>query len=139
MKVYQPASLNAPLRAGIKDFIIAQKNKGRKQILLSASQRDNLLEQTGHFGLTPLFDVILGMDNIYGMSKLELAVNWFKNAKINPSHTVVIGDTVHDFEVAEALRCACILITGGHNDRNRLTATGAIVTDNVRELMEIIT
>jgi phosphoglycolate phosphatase len=134
MKIYQPASLQISLRAGVKDYIIGQKEKGRKQILLSASQRNNLLEQTDHYGITHLFDKILGLGDIFGNSKIALALNWFASAGIEPNQAVVIGDTVHDFEVAQALGCECILLTGGHNNRERLSATGAIVLDDVAAL-----
>jgi phosphoglycolate phosphatase len=138
MAIYQPASLQAPLRAGVKEYITAQKNKGRKQFLLSASQRDYLLEQTNHFGLTGLFDEILGLEDIYCISKLDMAVAWFAKAQINPKDAVVIGDTVHDFEVSEALGYNCILLTGGHNDHKRLAATGALVLDGVEALKKAL-
>jgi phosphoglycolate phosphatase len=138
MAIFQPASLLLPLRSGVRDFIAGQKNKGRKQILLSASQRDNLLEQTNHFGLTGLFDEILGLDDILGMSKIELATDWQKRRNAKPSDMVVIGDTLHDYDVAKALKCACILLTGGHNSRERLQATGAPVLDGIEELAGIL-
>lgn len=34
---------------------------------------------------------------------------------LNPDTTLLVGDTVHDAEVAEALGIACILYAGGHN------------------------
>jgi phosphoglycolate phosphatase len=138
MEIFQPASLKVPLRAGVYDFMLKLKSKGCKQILLSASQIDNLLEQTDHFGLTDIFDEILGLGDIYGVSKIEIAKNWFDREMISPSKAVVIGDTIHDYDVAKALKCACILFTGGHCSRERLLALGAPVIDSVEELTVIL-
>jgi phosphoglycolate phosphatase len=138
MDIYQAASLNAPLRVGVKDFLINQKKKGRKQILLSAAERNNLLEQTNHFGITDLFDTILGLDDIMAVSKIKLATGWLKNTGADPKEIVLIGDTLHDFEVAGALGCDCILLSGGHNSRERLMATQAVVLDTISELENFI-
>jgi phosphoglycolate phosphatase len=138
MDIYQPASLNAPLREGVMEYIAAQNKKGRKQILLSAAKREHLLEQTDHFGLTGFFDEILGLDDILGNSKIEIAVNYFSGKGIKPYDMVVIGDTLHDFDVAKALKCACILLTGGHNSRERLIATGAPVLEDISELYTVL-
>lgn len=131
MAIFQPASLRLPLRPGVREVMQTLTQKGRKHVLLSASQKDNLLEQTDAFGITSLFEDILGLDDIYGKSKIELAVRWFKDNRINPKTAVMIGDTTHDYAVSQAVGCGCILLTGGHNSRARLEATGATVTEDV--------
>ena len=42
-----------------------------------------------------------------------------------PSEVLLIGDTVHDVAVAEAIGVDCLLIPGGHQDDQRLEASGA--------------
>lgn len=134
--LYQPASLKAPLRRGVADTIKALKEKGRKQILLSASQKDNLLAQIEAFGIRDLFDTILGLEDIFGRSKVDMAVRWFTAKGAHPDSAVMIGDTIHDYEVAQAMGCRCLLLTGGHNSRDRLAATGTPVLEDVTKLPE---
>ena len=63
---------------------------------------------------------------------------WFKgnlgNAleqNLDPRKTLMIGDTVHDAEVAAAMGIDCWLVRNGHQDRERLEATGVPVLDRL--------
>ena len=47
--------------------------------------------------------------------------------------TLMIGDTVHDFEVAEAIGADCILIADGHQSKVKLLETGTKVYDSLEE------
>ena len=53
---------------------------------------------------------------------------------INPATTWLIGDTIHDYEVAQELGCKCVLTAHGHQSRVRLMEAGAPVIDNLAEL-----
>ncbi|WP_081804819.1 HAD hydrolase-like protein [Draconibacterium orientale] len=46
----------------------------------------------------------------------------------------MIGDTNHDFEVAQQLELDCILVADGHQSKERLEATGAKVIDELELL-----
>ena len=54
----------------------------------------------------------------------------------NAGHTVIIGDTVHDFEVAEELGIKSILIADGHQSKKRLEETGALVLTQLKSLLQ---
>lgn len=127
MALYQPASFSCQLRPGVPETLAALRDQGLQQILLSATKHDFLLEQIRHFGLNGFFEEIIGLDDIYGRSKLEMARSWFSRNELLPSETVLIGDTTHDFEVASAIQCRCLLVGGGHNSVARLQQTGARV------------
>ena len=45
----------------------------------------------------------------------------------------MIGDTVHDFEVANAMGVDCVLQSAGHQDAGTLASTGAPVFPNLSE------
>ncbi len=47
----------------------------------------------------------------------------------------MIGDTIHDFEVAEEAGIGCILVAGGHQSKERLESTGTQVIGNLTELI----
>lgn len=131
MALYQPASFGCQLRPGVQATLAALRDQGLRQILLSATKHDFLLEQIGHFGLSSFFEEIIGLDDIYGRSKLEMARSWFSQNELLPSETVLVGDTTHDFEVAAAIQCRCLLVGGGHNSVARLQQTGAHVLREV--------
>ena len=106
--------------------------------MLSATKRDFLLQQTDYFGLTGCFDHIVGLSDIFGRSKLEIARSWFGSQGLKADETVLIGDTTHDFAVASELGCRCLLLEGGHNSRSRLAETGAEVLCSPADVLEML-
>ena len=52
---------------------------------------------------------------------------------IIPERTIMVGDTIHDFEVAKELKIDCVLVTGGHQSRERLET----VTKNIIDFSEL--
>jgi phosphoglycolate phosphatase len=138
MAMYQPASFQCRLRKGVKATLAAMQNRGVRQVLLSATRQDFLEEQLSHFRLCAYFSDILGLSDILGRSKLEMAVSWFSDQGIDLQAALIIGDTQHDFAVARALNCRCVLVAGGHNSHARLTETGAPILENLSELTSFI-
>jgi phosphoglycolate phosphatase len=51
---------------------------------------------------------------------------------------VLVGDTLHDHEVALEIGCRCILVADGHQSEARLKATGAQVIDTLIDLIPAI-
>lgn len=51
-----------------------------------------------------------------------------------PDEVLFIGDSRHDYEVAEAMGVDCILLCGGHQSRARLERCGVPVVDGLLEL-----
>lgn len=109
--------------------------QGRRQFILSAMKQDALdlclkEQQVHHF-----FEHVSGLDNHYAASKLENGQKLISDCKLDARNLVLIGDTVHDFEVAKALGCECILIANGHQSRIILESTGVQVLDELSQLM----
>lgn len=139
MTTYQPASFSCPLKPGVREALAGLQAQGVDQVLLSATRRDFLLEQIRHFDLESHFAEILGLDDIFGRSKLSLACGWLEERGHEPSRLLLVGDTMHDYIVAKALRCRCVLVSGGHNAKDRLARTGATVIDDVGSLAALVT
>ncbi len=114
MKNYQPLSMDCNLTKESKKVLKLVKEKGYKQMILSASKTENLLQQVELFDINDNFEHILGVDNIYANTKLDIANKWMKVNNISNEEIIVIGDTLHDFEIAKALKAKCILYTNGH-------------------------
>ena len=104
------------------------------QAVLSAYQHDTLLQAVDYFGLTPFFNDIIGLDDIYAAGKVENGKKYIAGLDLAPSEVLFIGDTIHDFEVAEAMGVNCILVACGHNSRSRLDSCGVPVLDAIDEL-----
>ena len=90
-------------RNGAIDALEAFKAAGLRQVILSASNLDTLRRQTDERGVTGYFDRLLGLGDIYAKSKVEVGLAYLKENGFDPARAVMIGDSVHDYEVAQAL------------------------------------
>jgi phosphoglycolate phosphatase len=108
---------------------------GIRQFILSAMKQDILEECLQHYQISHFFEQVSGLDNHYAASKEENGHRLIARLKMDVSELVFIGDTVHDFEVASALGCTCILIANGHQSREVLQSTGALVLDRLEQLL----
>ncbi len=135
INAYQKASLSCNLYDGVINTIKFLRNKGINVYILSASEKNNLKEQCDHFGLTSVVCDVLGIDNIHAESKVSLAINYIKDNNINLEETIFVGDTLHDNEVARSLGVKSILIPNGHQSKERLEKSDAIIIDDFKDLM----
>ncbi len=134
INLYQKASLECSLYDGVIELLEKLKKLNKNIILLSASQLDNLKEQVYHFKIDKYFTKILGLDNILAKSKIEVAEKYFKEKNIDLSKTIILGDTIHDAEVANKLKIDSILIADGHQSYDRLKKYKKEVIRNIKEL-----
>ena len=51
---------------------------------------------------------------------------------------MMVGDTNHDSDVAEAMGIECVLVENGHMNRKRLEKTGRKVVSDLNEFMRIL-
>lgn len=135
---YQKASLSCNLFDGVTDTIKYLKSHGINVYILSASEKNNLKEQCDHFGLTPLVDDVLGLDNIHAASKVSLAVDYINEHKMKKEETIFVGDTLHDEEVAKAVGVKSILIPNGHQAKNILESGTSLIFDDFKDLKKLV-
>ena len=107
---------------------------GIKQSLLSAYPHKTLVEIIKHFKLDLFFTHLVGLDHIYATSKVELGKELIKKLEHSKHEILLIGDTVHDFEVANEMGTDCILVANGHQSKEKLLKCGAVVLDNLEDL-----
>lgn len=113
MRLYTPRSLGCPLQPDACAVLDALRAQGMRQVMLSASKRENLQQQVEHFGLRSRFDTLLGLSDIYAKSKTEVGLRWLRESGADPARIMMVGDSEHDFEVARALGVRCVLFSGG--------------------------
>ena len=129
-----------PLTDGAAEAVRRFKEAGHKQVIISASQVDQLRAQVEHFpALRGMFDEVLGLNNQLAVSKVHLAVDYLARTGEKAEDCVFIGDTTHDAETAKAIGCRCFLIEGGHQVRAVLnTAENATVMSSLKEAAELL-
>ena len=114
------------------------KSVRKRQFVLSAMKQDMLLATLKHQKIFDFFEGVFGLDDHYAVSKIERGEQLFSEYGIKKDSSVIIGDTIHDFEVAQELGISCILVSNGHQSKQRLRATGAPIVSSLEELVEMI-
>lgn len=107
---------------------------GYTQSILSASKQDYLLDAIEGYGLTSFFMEINGLDNHYASSKVDIGLAFMARNQLDSRTILLIGDTMHDADVAKALGVECCLISNGHQSQTRLATCGVPVVDSLSAL-----
>ena len=111
---------------------------GINQSIVSA-QENNLLNETVRFyKLNNFFKHVAGIGHYYADDKISLAKNIRKKISCDNEEILVIGDSVHDYEVAKSLSVDCILFSNGHYSKKRLLKCRCDIIDNHLELLNYI-
>ena len=105
------------------------KDNNKKVVCISASKEDTLINQLKYYGIYDYFDDILGLQDKNANSKMEIATNYINN--LADKNILLIGDSIHDFEVATNNKIDCILVTNGHTDLKRLQSLGCNLIDDI--------
>lgn len=136
MDEYQSRRLEAKLFSGVEEALRIIYSNGIEQSILSAYKQDTLLELVNHFDLRHFFTYLTGLDHIYATSKIELGKDLMKKLNQHNSNVLLIGDTIHDFDVAKAMKTDCILVAAGHQSKKKLFDCGVNVYDNLEQVIE---
>ena len=125
----EPASVPAEARA----LLGWLRKRDVPQAVLSACEQRLLDTQVAEQGLSDAFVAVQGTDNLDGRSKIDVG-RQLMGRLTAPGACLLIGDTLHDAEVAEALGCACVLVACGHQDRARLVQAGCPVFGSLADV-----
>ena len=124
---------DAPLFDDVKKTVALLRDKGIRQVVLSATEKGMLLSQLTSLGLIDAFEEVLGLDNIHAASKLSLARDWRER---HPTETAIyLGDTDHDCDTARCMNIPCVLITRGHQAPNRLVHFGVPMYETLSDFV----
>jgi phosphoglycolate phosphatase len=126
------------LRPQALETLKCLRDYGYRQSVLSASRQDYLEAFIGHFGLEGYFEELLGIDSVHAPGKLSRGKEWLERSGEDVERTLLIGDTVHDAEVAAELGVDCWLLEGGHHGRDRLEATGCVCLRDLSAVREAL-
>ena len=113
------------LTADAKDALEFVRDNGVSQAVVSAMREDYLISDMDRFGIRPYFESVLGTNNLDGCSKLSRIRDYVALAGGREEY-VVIGDSLHDREVADAIGARCVFYGGGSHDPSRLREFGVV-------------
>lgn len=115
------------LHAGMAELIAELSDSGIKSSVLSAAKEEDLLGMLEHFNIKHLFEYIYGVSDHLAHGKIARGLDLLSKINLPPSQIVLVGDTDHDAEVADSLGVDAILLDGGHQCPDRLTARKLVV------------
>jgi phosphoglycolate phosphatase len=118
------------------DILGEFKYRNYSQVIISAMKQSNLEDSLRDKGVRDFFDHVIGLDDHYAESKIDFAVDFISRNNISAGKAILIGDTTHDYEVARALGCKCLLIANGHQSYDRLVVTGVPVNHKLKGILD---
>lgn len=139
VKLYAAGASELKLFPDVVDTLTFFKENNYRQIVLSAMKDDNLKLMIHNAEISHFFDGIFGIKDNYAREKVSLGKQVVENLKLNPAECLMIGDTLHDAEVAEQCGFNCILFSGGHVSKQRLETKGKKIIYSLSELKQILT
>lgn len=133
---YEERRLECALHNGVQETLQKIRDAGLTQSILSAYMQKMLDEIIPHYGLQDYFVRLVGARDIYAHSKVARAREWLAELDYAPSEILLVGDTIHDAEVAAELGVRCVLCAHGHYTPERLAHPEFPVCHSLEEVLE---
>ncbi len=134
---YQQKLSQASIFHGVIEILDFFKKHNYKQLMVSAMEHESLCNSVEEQGILTYFDQISGISDHFATSKLENAKKFVKDLHLDVSQSCLIGDTMHDFEVAHEMGMDCLLISNGHQSYNRLVKSKCLVVKELKDVMNV--
>lgn len=126
------------LVAGAEGVLQRLGAAGVGQWILSASHQSGLEKMIAHYGLGAYFAGLLGIDSIHAPGKKGRGCEWIAGSGLDVTRVLMVGDTLHDYEVAEAMGVDCCLVSYGHHGAERLRGTGCPIVDGIEGVCALV-
>lgn len=111
---------------------------GISQSIITAGEETLLRGFVKHHQLQDYFIGLVGVDHIYASGKLERAKKYAESLKIKQGEILMIGDTVHDHEVAMSIGAKVLLFSKGHHPSQKLRRLGSPVISCLSSVLEYL-
>lgn len=123
--VYEPLAARARTRTGTRQTLQHLKEQGVSMVILSNHAMEGIHLQLVRLKLEHFFDAVLANDDVETMhhtSKQHRIEHYLDAHQIEPSETLIIGDTTEEVRIGKSLGLRTVSITGGNNSKRRLVA-----------------
>ncbi len=122
----------------VRDTLEHLHKKEYRQFVLSAMEQQMLESSLVQKGIRHYFEMVAGTGDHFAHGKDDAAQWLAGHLNGHPYSVLLIGDTVHDFEVAKGQGWQCVLVTNGHQIADRLSSLGCTVVDKMEELGNLL-
>ena len=133
--IYDRRRFECELTRGAVEVLKHFSDKDVTQSILSAYQQTMLEQIVGHFGLMSFFAHLAGLNDYYAAGKINSGKLLIEKLDFPQGQVLLIGDTLHDYEVAAELGIDCVLIEG-HNSYEKLKKAGVPVYHSLEEIKD---
>jgi len=134
---YNKRQYECSLHKGSKEFLEHLKQKNIVLSVLSARLIESLNHNLEYYNISHLFTNISGLSDHYANGKNEIGKKLVDSLNFHKSETLLIGDTLHDSEVADEIGIDCFLIAAGHQSKNRLSSSNKPIFDDITYVAEL--
>ncbi|SVB04380.1 uncharacterized protein METZ01_LOCUS157234 [marine metagenome] len=131
---YEKRRYEAELYPEVASLLCKLQNIGISHSILSAQHQTLLDDLVQYYNIQHHFIQLIGLDNHYAHSKTENGLILIKKLNLKSEKILMVGDTDHDFEVAQAMGIDCFLLSHGHHSPRRLEILGAKVFHDLKDL-----
>ncbi len=135
---YRERLKEAQLFPGVKSTLSYLKNQGFTQHILSAMEGEFLHKSVTYLNVQDFFTTINGIENHLAKGKADIAKKIVRNGTLEPAKALMLGDTLHDAEIAQEFGMQCVLIANGHQPIHKLAKSGYPVINNLSEIESVI-
>ena len=135
VELYRDAYSACNLQQDAKKILKLINDSNITQSILSASEQTYLDESVNFYKISDFFVKLLGLNDHYAVSKVESGKIFLQDLSLNPKEVLLIGDTIHDYEVSKAIGCDCILVTCGHQHLNKFKNYDVTVYNSLSDLI----
>lgn len=137
-RAYEGRRDECQLQPGARRVLEVVQRAGLGQAVLSAHQRPLLEQVVAHYRLREYFAAVKGLDNPYAEGKVELGRRLLEELACPGAQALLVGDTDHDFEVAQGMGVDCALFASGHQYLGRLERCGAPLVERLDQVLELL-
>lgn len=138
IEAYELRRAEASLYSDVLECLEKVQSLNLGQSILSAYKHDTLVTLVNEHGLNDFFHTLHGHHHIYPVGKAPHGKKALEEHGLDPSETVLIGDTAHDAEVAAELGMQCVIIPGGNQDEALLRGLGVPCVSSRTEALQFL-
>ena len=111
---------------------------GVSQSILTAGMQADIEKFAFHYNITGYFQSIDGANNTYAKGKLDRIITHFQKLRLDPSEVILVGDTLHDWEISKHINCQVYLFSKGHINEKRLSEAKAPILNSLTDLKNLV-
>ena len=134
-EVYQAGIRHCTLNPGVAESLEYFKSAGLEQFVLSAAEQEMVESWVEILGIRQHFSGVYGLSDRLAASKEQRCRDLITDFDLEPSETVLIGDTNHDIDVAKSIGCRPIAVLQGHQDKIRFARTDCEIFESFNDLV----